>query len=106
MACAAILAGASATAVAAEHASAVTPATIASAAGCSNCHALDHKVLGPSYQDIAARYSGDADAAAEVAARLRHGSRGVWGPLGMQSVTATELSDADLAAIVAWILSQ
>ncbi len=84
----------------------ITPATVANRAGCGGCHAADRKVLGPSYQDIAARYSGDADAAAALAARLRRGSRGVWGPVPMQSVTTLDLNDAELAAVVAWILGQ
>jgi cytochrome c len=85
---------------------AITPESTATKAGCSACHALDHKVLGPSYQDIAARYKEDPKAAEALSATLRSGSRGVWGALAMQPVTTTTVSDADLAAIVAWILSQ
>ncbi len=84
----------------------ITPATVATRAGCGGCHAADRKVLGPSYQDIAARYRGDADAAAALAARLRRGSRGVWGPVPMQSVTTLDLNDTELAAVVGWILGQ
>ena len=85
---------------------AITPESIATKAGCSACHATDHKILGPSYQDVAARYKSDPKAAEALAATLRSGSRGVWGALAMQPVTTTTVSDADLASIVAWILSQ
>ena len=85
---------------------AITPESIATKAGCSACHATDHKILGPSYQDIAARYKSDPKAAETLTVALRSGSRGVWGALAMQPVTTTTVSDADLASIVDWILSQ
>jgi cytochrome c len=102
---AACLAGIS-QAVSGQSASPVTPQMIATRVGCSGCHALDHKVLGPSYQDIAARYSGDTGAATTLMERMRSGSRGIWGPLEMQPVTATRASDAELATLIGWILGQ
>jgi cytochrome c len=102
---AAVLAGGAHTA-SGQSATAVTPLMIATRMGCSGCHALDHKVLGPSYQDIAARYNSDSGAAATLAERMRSGSRGIWGPLEMQPVTPTRASDAELATVIGWILSQ
>ena len=35
--------------------------------GCTACHAIDKKVIGPAYNDVAAKYKGDAGAAAKLA---------------------------------------
>jgi cytochrome c len=77
---------------------------IAIQAGCATCHAATKKVLGPSYRDIAAKYKGQADAVALLSERIRKGSKGVWGPLPMTPTPATKLSDADLKAVVTWVL--
>jgi cytochrome c len=81
-------------------------AALSQKAGCSVCHQLDKKGLGPSYQQIAARYRGDANAAALMAQRVRQGSSGVWGKVPMQPVPTGKISDADLKSLVDWILAQ
>ncbi len=77
---------------------------IAKQAGCATCHAADKKVIGPSYQDIAAKYKGQAGASALLAERVRKGGKGVWGTIPMAPTTPDKLSDADLKAVIAWIL--
>lgn len=77
---------------------------IATQAGCATCHAAAKKVIGPSYRDIAAKYKGQADAVAVLSGRIRQGSKGVWGPLPMAPTPADKLSDADLKAVVTWVL--
>ncbi len=77
---------------------------LAQQAGCVACHALDKKSIGPSYKEIAARYKGDAKAAALLAGRVRQGSQGVWGPLPMPPTPAARLNDAQLKALVEWVL--
>ena len=69
---------------------------------CVGCHAPDNRVVGPSFTEIGARYAGDAGAAARLAAKIRSGGQGVWGPVPMPP--NPELSDADLNAIVGWVL--
>lgn len=81
-------------------------AALSQKAGCSVCHQLDKKGLGPSYQQIAARYRGDARAAARMAERVRQGSKDIWGKVPMQPVPAAKISDADLESVVDWILAQ
>lgn len=51
--------------------------------GCLGCHAAAVKLVGPSYQDVAARYAGKADAAATLAQRMRAGGSGQWGDVPM-----------------------
>ncbi len=75
-------------------------------AGCAICHAVDRKGIGPSYQEIAAKYKGDAKAAGLLAQRVRKGSSGVWGQVPMAATPPDRLSDADLNAVVAWILAR
>lgn len=87
-------------------ASAAASAALSQKAGCGVCHQLDKKGLGPSYQQIAAKYRGDAKAPALMVERVRKGSKGVWGKVPMQAVPVAKISDADLNAVVAWILAQ
>jgi cytochrome c len=72
--------------------------------GCMACHALDKKVVGPSYKSIANKYKDDANAADKLAKEVRTGSKGVWGPAPMPA--QTRISDADLKKVIAWVLAQ
>jgi len=87
-------------------ANAATPELIATKAGCLACHAVNKKLLGPSYHEIAAKYQGDAKAPAALAAKVRKGGTGVWGKAVMFPVDARKITDADLGAVIAWILSR
>jgi cytochrome c len=71
--------------------------------GCTACHAIDKKILGPAYQDVAAKYKGDAGAAAKLQEKVKKGGSGVWGPVPMPP--NTQVSDADIKTLVAYILS-
>jgi cytochrome c len=83
---------------------AVASPELATKAGCAVCHAPDKALMGPSWQAIAARYKGQADAAAKLADKVRKGSVGVWGKLPMPPTPADKASDADLKALVSWLL--
>jgi cytochrome c5 len=71
--------------------------------GCAACHAIDRKVVGPAYQDVAAKYKDDKGAAARLAQKVKGGGAGVWGQVPMPANAA--VSDDDIKALVAWILS-
>jgi len=71
---------------------------------CFACHTLDKKMVGPSYKDVAAKYRGDKEAPAKLAAKVKNGSQGVWGNVPMPPNTT--VPDADSNALVKWILSQ
>jgi cytochrome c len=71
---------------------------------CLVCHQVDKKVVGPSYQEVAKKYKGQKDAAAVLEASVKKGSSGKWGPVPMPP-NAT-VPDADIKALVAWILKQ
>ena len=69
---------------------------------CLACHSVDKKLVGPSYQDVAAKYKGQADAADKLAAKVKAGGVGVWGQVPMPPNPT--VPDADLKALVTWIL--
>ena len=71
--------------------------------GCTACHAVDKKVIGPAYVDVAVKYKGDAKAAAYLQDKIKKGGSGVWGQIPMPP--NTQVSDADIKTIVAWILT-
>ena len=57
-------------------------------AGCTACHTKDRKLVGPSYKDIAAKYKGQAGAAAALADKVRRGGKGNFGVIPMPPVMA------------------
>jgi cytochrome c len=71
--------------------------------GCAACHAIDKKIVGPAYQDVAAKYKGDKDALAKLADKVKKGGVGVWGQIPMPP--NVQASDADIKDLVGWILS-
>ena len=70
---------------------------------CMACHAVDKKVLGPSFKDVAAKYAGQADATDKLAAKVVKGSSGVWGNIPMPA--NTQVTDAEAKQLVGWILT-
>ncbi|MBN8453927.1 c-type cytochrome [Accumulibacter sp.] len=74
---------------------------LAKAKNCLSCHAVDKKVVGPSYKDVAKKYSAKDEAM--LAEKVIKGGKGVWGPVPMPpnpSVTPDEANK-----LVKWILS-
>ncbi|MCE3604281.1 c-type cytochrome [Massilia sp. P8910] len=70
---------------------------------CMSCHAIDTKVMGPSFKAVRKKYQGDSAAAARLADKVRQGSAGTWGAIPMPA--QAQVGDADLAAMLAWILA-
>ena len=97
------LAVAAGIAVASSPAMAADAKALAQAKGCLVCHSADKKVIGPAYKDVAAKYKGDAGAAAKLALKVQKGGSGVWGtmPMPPNNVTPEEAK-----TLVTWVLSQ
>lgn len=70
--------------------------------GCTACHAVDKKVIGPAYQEVAKKYTGNKEASATVLKSIREGGTGKWGQIPMPA--QPNLSEADAKALAAWIL--
>ena len=71
--------------------------------GCAACHAIDKRLVGPAYVEVAAKYKGDKDAVAKLSKKVKEGGSGVWGAIPMPPNTAT--SPADITDLVTWILT-
>ena len=70
---------------------------------CMTCHAVDKKLVGPSYKDVANKYRGQSDAADKLAKKIRAGGSGVWGPIPMPS--HPQVSEADAKTMAIFILN-
>jgi cytochrome c len=77
---------------------------LATKSQCMACHAVDKKVVGPSYKEVAAKYKGDKTAEAKLFEKVKKGGSGVWGPVPMPPNTAVK--DEDIKTLVKWVLSQ
>jgi len=71
--------------------------------GCTACHSIDKKVVGPSYKEVAAKYRSDKDAATKLAEKVKKGGSGAWGPVPMPPNPT--VSDADIKTLVAYVLA-
>ena len=77
---------------------------LAKAKNCTACHAVDKKLIGPAYKDVAAKYATDKDASTKLAKKVREGGVGVWGQIPMPANPQINADEA--AALVKWILAQ
>ena len=75
---------------------------LASKNACMGCHAVESRVLGPSYKEVAAKYAGQKEAEAALAKSIKAGGVGRWGQIPMPA--QAQLSDADAKALAAWVL--
>ena len=71
---------------------------------CMACHAVDKKVIGPAYKDVAAKYAGQADAVAKLSQKVMKGGSGVWGAVPMPA--NPQVTEAEAKQLVEWVLSQ
>ena len=76
---------------------------LATSKNCMACHAIDKKLVGPAYKDVAAKYAGDKTAADKLATKIQKGGAGVWGPVPMPA--NTQVNDAEAKKLAAWVLT-
>ena len=85
---------------------AVTPTfanqELAQKKNCLACHAMDKKLVGPAYKDVAAKYAGQKDAVAKLSEKIQKGGVGAWGqiPMPANQVTADEAKQ-----LAAWVMT-
>lgn len=70
---------------------------------CLACHAVENKLVGPSYMDVAAKYKDDAANAEVLRKHIKEGSKDIWGPIPMPP--NPNVSDDDLTLIVDWLMA-
>ncbi|MEO8278801.1 MAG: c-type cytochrome [Ideonella sp.] len=76
---------------------------LATKKNCMACHALDKKLVGPSYKDVAAKYAAQKDAVDVLSQKVMKGGSGNWGPVPMPA--NPQVSDAEAKELVRWILT-
>lgn len=76
---------------------------LATSKNCMACHAVDKKLVGPSYKDVAAKYAGQKDAVDKLATKIIKGGAGVWGPVPMPA--NAQVNEAEAKKLAAWVLS-
>jgi cytochrome c len=76
---------------------------LAQKSACMSCHQVAKKVVGPSFQDMAKKYKGDAKAADHFVNVIKKGGKGVWGPVPMPP--HPQVSDDNAKKLAAWILA-
>jgi|SRR5215204_2769215 cytochrome c len=76
---------------------------LATAKNCMACHAVDKKLVGPAYKDVAAKYAGQKDAVDKLSAKILKGGSGVWGPVPMPA--NAQVSDAEAKKLAAWVMT-
>ncbi len=70
---------------------------------CLACHAVDQKLVGPSFKEVAAKYKSDKSAEAKLATKIQKGGSGAWGAIPMPA--NPQVDDNEAKALVKWILS-
>jgi cytochrome c len=80
------------------------PADLAQSKNCMACHAVDKKLVGPAYKEVAAKYAGQNDAVDKLAQKVIKGGSGVWGAVPMPA--NPQVSEAEAKQRVQWVLTQ
>ena len=70
---------------------------------CFSCHAIDAKITGPSYREVADKYAGYPDTiVSHLADKVIMGGSGVWGD--QQMTPHPDLSKQDAETLVRYVL--
>lgn len=80
-------------------------AALAQKHACTACHALDKKLVGPAYKDVAAKYKGNKDAETLLMKKVLNGGSGVWGTIPMPP-NKGKVKDDEVKTLVKWVLAQ
>jgi cytochrome c len=84
--------------------SAFAQADLAKSKNCLACHAVNAKLVGPAYKDVAAKYAGQKGAEDKLVQKVMKGGAGVWGTVPMPA--NPQVSEAEAHTLVKWVLSQ
>lgn len=76
---------------------------LAQSKNCMSCHAIDKKLVGPAYRDVATKYAGQKDAVDRLANKILKGGSGVWGPVPMPA--NVQVNEAEAKRLAAWVLT-
>ncbi|MBL8520664.1 MAG: cytochrome C' [Betaproteobacteria bacterium] len=71
--------------------------------GCTLCHQVDNRILGPSFKEVAVKYRNDKEALPRVAERIQKGSKGIWGEVAMPP---NNVKPEEAKRIAEWVLAR
>ncbi len=77
---------------------------LAKKSGCTACHSIDKKLVGPAWAEVGKKYAGDAKAEAVLIEKVAKGGKGTWGTMAMPA-NSPKVSDADIKTLVQFVLS-
>ncbi len=77
-------------------------ADLAQKKNCMACHAVDTKLVGPAFKDVAAKYASDKEAAGKLATKIQKGGVGAWGQIPMPA--NPQVTDAEAKQLATWVL--
>ncbi|MEY4754230.1 MAG: hypothetical protein RJA44_1905 [Pseudomonadota bacterium] len=69
---------------------------------CTACHAVDNKLVGPAFREVAQKYGAQADAVGYLIGKIKSGGSGTWGQIPMPPQT---LSDAEARSVAEWLVA-
>jgi cytochrome c len=75
---------------------------IAKQNACLGCHAVNKKIVGPSFQSVAQKYKNDPNAQVFLKNKIAIGGAGSWGVVPMPA--NAKLTDTELSLLAAWVL--
>ncbi|MGA7749004.1 MAG: c-type cytochrome [Gallionella sp.] len=73
--------------------------------GCSACHSIDKKLMGPAWMDVSKKYKGNAGAEAMLIAKVSKGGSGNWGTMAMPPMDPSGKKQDDIKQLVEFILA-
>jgi len=77
--------------------------TLIGSSDCTTCHAIDKKVIGPAYKDVAKKYDNTPQVVDTLIQKVKKGGMGNWGNIPM--TPHPDLADEDIRTMVTYILS-
>lgn len=69
--------------------------------GCTGCHQVKGKLVGPGFDEVAAKYNGQEGAVAYLANKIRSGGAGVWGNMPMPPMP--QVTEEQAETIASWL---
>ena len=77
---------------------------LANTKGCLACHDIKAKKIGPAFEDVAKKYTGQKGATDNLVNRVLNGGSGIWGAVPMPANKTMGLTEADAKKLVTWVL--
>jgi cytochrome c len=72
-------------------------------AKCGACHAIEKKLVGPAWKDVAAKYAGKPDAEKTLIANITKGGAFGW-KIGVMPARGLGATDAEIATLAKFIV--